>query len=239
MIQTAICVDQRFNGPPGIANGGYICGMVAEHNNSPVEVTLRRPTPLEQPLQIERIEGIVTLVSSANETLVEARPADLELEVPNPPSYEEAMAASKRYSAYFDRHPYPTCFVCGIERIEGDGLRIFPGPVFGRELVAAPWVPDGSLADATGLVRSEFIWAALDCPGVIASITSAPRPILLGQLTADIRERVIAEERHIVIGWPLARDGRRHLVGSALFSESGQLIARAKATWIEPKTRDV
>ncbi len=87
MIQIAICIAQRFNGPPGIANGGYICGMVAEHDNGPVEVTLRRPTPLERPLQIERIGGNVNLISSANEILVEARPADLELEVPNPPPF--------------------------------------------------------------------------------------------------------------------------------------------------------
>lgn len=105
--------------------------------------------------------------------------------------------------------------------------------------MAAPWVPDGSLADATGLVRREFIWAALDCPGVIASINSAPRPILLGRLAADIKVNVMADERHIVIGWLLARDGRKHVVGSALFSESGQLMAQAKATWVVPKTRDM
>jgi hypothetical protein len=40
-------------------------------------------------------------------------------------------------------------------------------------------------------------------------------------------------ERCVVIGWPISRDGRKHYVGTALFSESGTLCGQAKATWIE------
>ncbi len=46
----------------------------------------------------------------------------------------------------------------------GDGLRIFPGPVAGRPVWAAPWTPDASVTDGSGRVRPEVVWAALDCP---------------------------------------------------------------------------
>ena len=40
--------------------------------------------------------------------------------------------------------------MCGPDRAEGDGLRVFPGPVAGRGLWAAPWTPDPSVAGADG-----------------------------------------------------------------------------------------
>ena len=39
-------------------------------------------------------------------------------------------------------HPFPRCFACGPDRDEGDGLRIFPGPVGAeRGYVASLRVP--------------------------------------------------------------------------------------------------
>ena len=49
-------------------------------------------------------------------------------------------------------HPFPTCFACGPDRAEGDGLRIFPGPVGGasgdRGYVASLWVPHAEHAES-------------------------------------------------------------------------------------------
>jgi hypothetical protein len=58
------------------------------------------------------------------------------------------------------------CFVCG--RARDDGFCVFPGPVAGTDLVASPWTPPTWAADEDGLVRPEFVWAALDCPGYFA-----------------------------------------------------------------------
>jgi hypothetical protein len=50
----------RFNGPPGSANGGYACGVIAQHVPSDlVEVTLRRPPPLDTTLFIERTAAVL------------------------------------------------------------------------------------------------------------------------------------------------------------------------------------
>jgi hypothetical protein len=80
--------------------------------------------------------------------------------------------AAERPPRYFQDPLFPDCFVCGTVRQPGDGLRIFPGPVPGRRLWAAPWTPDSSVAGTDGRVRPEVAWAALDCPSGI----TVPRP---------------------------------------------------------------
>jgi hypothetical protein len=43
-----------------------------------------------------------------------------------------------------------------------------------------------------------------------------------------------AGERCVVIGWSLGDEGRKHYAGTALFTGDGELLARAKSTWIAP-----
>ena len=101
---------------------------------------------LSSPLEVNIMgDDHVTLMDGG--TLVaEARKVALELEVPTPPAYAEAQSASKDYLG-FKQHPFPRCFVCGPERAVGDGMRIFPGPVPGGRMVAAPWIPYADLSD--------------------------------------------------------------------------------------------
>jgi hypothetical protein len=99
-------------------------------------------------------------------------------------------------------------------------------------MVAAPWMPDASLCGADGKVCSEFIWAALDCPGYFAAANDG-RHMLLGEIAARIDRRVHAAESCVVVGWKLERDGRKHFVGTALYDDDGEPCARALATWIE------
>ena len=46
-----ITIDRRYRGPPTSANGGYVCGLVANAIGGSGEVTLRAPPPLDQPLE--------------------------------------------------------------------------------------------------------------------------------------------------------------------------------------------
>jgi hypothetical protein len=124
--------------------------------------------------------------------------------------------------------------VCGPRREAGDGLTIFPGPVPGRDLAAAPWVPDASVCDGHGHVHPEVAWAALDCPSWFGLATLAPGAPLavLGRLAARIDQRPRQGERCVVHGWGIARDGRKLHSASALVSEERGLLAVARATWI-------
>ena len=231
-MREQVTIDRRFRGPPDSANGGYVCGLLAGFLDTTAEVTLRRPPPIERPLTIEGDSGRVSLCDG--ETLIaEAVPSRVDIDAPSPVSFEDASVAAKGCVALKQDLPYVTCFVCGVGRSDGDGLRIFPGALNGRDAVAAPWIPEASLADDDGAVRPEFVWSALDCPGAFAFIKSASDVIMLGRLTANIVIPVPQDGRFVVMGWPLGSDGRKLYAGSALFSENGTLHALAKATWIK------
>jgi hypothetical protein len=223
---TAVTIDPRFNGPPGSANGGYTCGVLAELLGGRAEVTLRRPPPLGRPLEAERIDGGVRLVDG-DDVVAEAVPAELTLEPPAPVDRETADLASRRYPG-FERHAFPTCFVCGPERAEGDGLRIFAGPVGGRDLFAATWDPPGDVDEA-------LVWAALDCPGAIAVGFPDRGETLLGRFAARIDRVPGRGERCVVVAWPLGEDGRKLYAGTALFGDDDEPLAVARATWIIPR----
>jgi hypothetical protein len=225
-------IDARYRGPPDSGNGGYVCGLLGAAAGVPVAVRLKRPPPLDIPLRL--IEAHETLrLLRGEEIIAEARPDPVELDIPLPPDHAEAIAASLGYLG-FAEHPFPACFVCGPHRLAGDGLRIFPGAVGGRPMVAAPWVPDGSLAGPDGAIRPEFLWAALDCPGYFAT-PAAGRLALLGELAAAIERPVRPGEPCVVTGWQRHSDGRKHHVGTAIFDRAGERVARASATWIELK----
>ena len=237
-------IAQRFCGPPGIGNGGYVAGRLAGALPGAVEVTLRRPTPLDTELSRRGAHGSATLHAPDGTLLAEARvgPA-LEL-VPLPAvSFAEAGQASKRFLG-FRHHPYPDCFVCGLTRPANElaGLALHPGALDDlasapRPCVAAPFVPPADLCDAAGLLATEQVWAALDCPswfGHAAFVESTP-PMLLGKLAVELLRRPAAGEPCVVLGFALGQEGRRILCGSALLA-AGQVIAHARATWITLKT---
>ena len=230
MTQT-ISIAQRFCGPPETGNGGYVCGLLAEFIEGPALVRLQEPTPLDVAMEVRQAQTGIELIRGAT-VIATARRSEMALAVPRAPDYAQAEAAARDYRG-FKSHPFPHCFVCGPHRKANDGLRIFPGKLAATGLVASPWVPDASLADSAGLVRREFLWAALDCPGAFSFEVADGTPVLLGELAASINGSVSVGERCVVIGWELTRDGRRHFTGTALFSESGALRGLARATWFE------
>lgn len=256
-MRETITISERFAGPPGIGNGGYVSGLLARYWDEPVQVTLRRPAPLARPLTITSHPDNSKQLLDGNVLLAEARPTDLTLTIPTPPDYETAVRTRRQYLENAAGHPFPHCFVCGPARAVGDGLRIFPAPAPGRNLVAAAWKPEAALADETGKVRPEILWAALDCPGGIAAYAALAaqsphlwaalnnsgdaaagakqmRPLLLGQMTGTIKTAIYPNEPAIVIGWRISSVGRKHQVGTALFDATGALKGMALSLWIEP-----
>jgi hypothetical protein len=217
-----VIIPPRYNGPPASANGGYACGLVSEALGGGFEVTLRRPPPVGVDLDLIGHE-----LRLGDEVIAEARRLTAPiLDSPEPVSVEDARGASKGYPG-FEHHAYPTCFVCGPDR--DDGLRIFPGPVAGREgegVVASLWTPQE--------VRPEIIWAALDCPSGWAVDDFGREGVVLGRMGAILRAIPESGREAVVIGWPIGQDGRKRYAGSALFDDAGTLLAAARSTWIVP-----
>jgi hypothetical protein len=240
----SIAIDRRFRGPPTSANGGYVCGLVANAIGGSGEVTLRAPPPLDQPLEIvQAADGSVEL-RNAQALLATGRTARLDVAEIPAASFPEAEAAASR-SLYSDEgnHNLPGCFVCGPGRAPGDGLRIFVGPLAANpsrriEALAATWVPSADLAGSDGRVSGEFVWSALDCPTGFAAVSarhlgmSGHEPMLLGRMAAQIDRRPKPGDRCIVAAWPTGRDGRKLFANSALLGTDGETLAVAQATWL-------
>ena len=157
-MSESLTIPSRFNGPPGSANGGYTCGVVAALiGTEEASVSLRLPPPVDRPLSVVR-----------------------------------------------------------------DGM------------FAAGWTPDRSLDDGGGHVRTECVWAALDCPtsAPVANFADGP-PMVLARLTARLGGSVVVGERHSILSWRVAVDGRKRHGACALFDSAGRLLATSQALWIE------
>ncbi len=230
-------IDDRFQGIPGIALGGYVGGLLARGATS-AEVTLRRPVTTGRLLRMdEAVDGTSTLLDG-DEVLASARPVRVGLDVPAPVAWEESVAASSR-SLQRSRefwHPFPRCLVCGAEREDGDGLRLFAGPVAGRDLVSAAWTPNAALADESGSVHGEFVWAALDCPTIMALVFGSPpdstERVVTGRFAVFRSGPVRAGDPHVVMGWSAGTEGRALIAGGGIWSPYGEILALARHTLV-------
>ena len=142
MTGATLIVPARFNGPPGSANGGYFSGRLAacllafSGGSAPpaaITVTLRKPPPLQEPMDLVRAEAPEILAAKIGTGIVaEAEPFSGGFDEVEPVSFEEARKAAEYYGGLVE-HPFPACFSCGIARPGSDGLGLRPGLLPGRQ----------------------------------------------------------------------------------------------------------
>lgn len=235
MSTDTIIIDPHYCGPRAMANGGYAAGRFASAIDGSAEITLRAPVRFNTPIAFEPDEagkGRFRIVAGGAE-IAAVRPGAVTIDLPPVPP-EASIEAARQ--AYLDDDGmtlvYPYCFVCGKRRDAHDGLCIFAGAAPDSPVNADHWTPAEHLAGDDGLVRPEFLWAALDCPSAFA-LRMGDRPVLLGRLAGDIRRRPKPGERLIAMAWKTASEGRKHFSDSALVDANGEVIAAANALWIE------
>ena len=235
-MSETLTIPARFNGPPGSANGGYTCGRVAQVVGAEeVEVSLRTPPPLERPLDVVR-DGARVELRDCDTLVAEGGTTELLLEVPAAlPRAEVAKAEESGRETWTEKHPFPGCVVCGPERDPGDGMRIFPAVLSGRDgLYGACWTPSEQDGDCDGWVLPELVWAALDCPtsAPVANFGDGP-PMVLASLAARLGCPVRVGEPHTILSWGLDVDGRKRRAAAALYDSDGILTCASRALWIE------
>ena len=216
-------VPGRFNGPASSGNGGWTSGALAEISalRQPVTVQLRRPPPLDRPLDVVRNAGSVELRDGEDLVAVATSGGELSWSPPEPVDLGTAAEAGTAYPGHRS-HPFPRCFSCGPDR--KDGLRIFPGRVDATR-VAATWTP------AHDAVDTPATWAALDCVSAWSSDLEQ-RPLVLAQMTARIESPPQAGTPYAVVGTTLLTEGRKTWTASALYDSDGELVAQAQHLWI-------
>jgi hypothetical protein len=231
MPNRKLVIDPAFEGPPGTAHGGYACGVLAPHLAADAEITLRRPVPLGKVLRLAPDNGGVAL-RHGDDVLAEGAPTRLEDRTPEAPTFAQALAATVSFPG-LAAHPYPRCLGCGTGRTDALALRIFPGPLAARDLVAAVWYPGGD-ATSGGVLKPEFAWAALDCPGGWAAshFGKVDRPAVLGRMAARLSPTIEAQSAYIVVGWLDGVSGRKLTAGSALYSRDGVCHGFSRQTWL-------
>lgn len=258
-LPSCIRIAHRFNGPPASGNGGWVGGALARALGvTAADVALRAPPPLDTDLAVRSEGEGHAAIWEGDRLLAEARAGSFDVTVPPAPSLEAARAAGlagRLRAASKPDSPYARCFACGALRT--DGLRISPGrvstlstvlPGVPREpdpaddpadpgVVAADWTPPADLAEPDGTVRTEAVWAALDCPAGIAwsHRLGMMTPMMTARIQLAIHRAPTVGEPCIVIGWPIAQEGRKLHAGTALFDADGALLARSKQLWLMPK----
>jgi hypothetical protein len=242
-------IPARYCGPPDSANGGYVAGlfakslkpMLTDHNS--IEVRLLAPPPLEQTLElfeVEQQDGGAGFILRHGTTDLAVASLVQEL---SPPPVAPTIQQTKSAMTHFDGsdHPFPSCFVCGPGRDPSDALCIYPGGVDTgqsgeKPMVASTWLVDSDYCDENGLLNTEILCAALDCPSSFGILelpgNKEMEPMVLASFTFMLKARLKAGEQAIVIGWPESRKGRKAFGGSAIYNSDGQCVAQAEALWI-------
>ena len=243
-----ISIPLRYCGPPDTANGGYLAGKLAAYfdMDSSLSISFRAATPLGTVLSVVKAENNqgqdqVIQIMDGEKILAIANTKPLDLPKPTLPNIEK-ISKVKMQCAGFEGHPFPECFVCGPDRPLGDGLGIYPGPVSNDDsnntfsnIVAAEWELPKELKNSENQIKSEFIWAALDCVSAFANLEKPENqylvPMVLGHLSAKI-ENPLEGEKAYVIAWPVKVEGRKAIANSAVFNQQQECIAIGQAVWI-------
>jgi hypothetical protein len=227
-------VPSRFNGPPTSGQGGYPSALLAAQLDLPSAVSLRRPVPLDEEIEVSVDGDVARALDAAGELVAEAI-ATTTLERWNGPTVDlhRARAAAARFRPVPDG-TFDRCFVCGRARHD-DGFGVFPGAVEGTDLVAAPWTPPAWAGDDDGVVRPELVWGALDCPGYFAIHGDDLAVAFLARMQAELLAPIEVGVEYVAIGRPLRRDGRKGFAATAIATADGEVLAHSEQLLVMPR----
>jgi len=168
---TTLTVPAKFNGPAAGGNGGYSCGVVAAAFDGPTAVSLRRPVPLDRPLDLRTAENGSLCAFAADQLIAEAVAAAPLAPWPGPAvSLPEARAAHDRFAAPSDGI-FDHCFVCG--RARPDGFGVFAGPL-GEGARAESDVPGNERRAETNAPGDDLYYIRHSAGDIVASPWTPP-----------------------------------------------------------------
>lgn len=242
-MSRTLTVDRRWRGPSSSGNGGWTGGSLAESlpGASAVRVRLSIPPPLDTPMTVLAEPATADHGRAATLYLADRLVARA-VEVPRvdpdhcpcaPVPFDVALAAAEKFPGDTE-HPFPECYVCGTSRAAQDGLHLRTGPLpYLPDLprTATAWLPSPDLDSGDGRVDLATTWAVLDCPGGW-SIGFDGRYMVLGTMTATVLHRPRVAAPHVITGDLLNDQGKKALSSTALYDDSGTLLARATGLWI-------
>jgi hypothetical protein len=233
-----ITIPAHLNGPAGAANGGVAAGLLAGLLDQPGTVRFHAPIPLATPLHAERAADDTISVEAGRVLVATVMPWDGAVDTSDLviPDADEVASAEQRWSTdHGARHPYPSCFGCGPDRANSDGLGLRPGFVPALGVHATAWTPPG-----TGPAPAWLVWAALDCASGGPALEGATpdQAVVTGQLAVVIHEPVPAGADLVAVTRARRRDGPKTVVAGLLADRTTRTpLATTTSTWFTlPRT---
>lgn len=227
-----VTIPADRNGPRSSGNGGWTAGALAAliDPNAAITVALRQPPPLDVAMPTDTSNGEATLQHHiTGKTVATAKPAKPGWEQPPIPAIDadQAQQLAPKYPGATD-HPFPTCYVCGLDRTDPVAMRLTPAPTnaiaeSGHPITACTWTIPEDVDDPT-------LWAAVDCPGGW-SVDLAGRPMVLGTMTAHIRHRPSPGQTAVIMGSCLSQDDTKAKTQTSLWV-GDTLCVEATAIWV-------
>ena len=231
-------IPKQFCGPPSSGNGGYFCGTVASFFEHSVEIRLKAPPPLDTPMQIERGQEL-SQVFVGDTLIAQVRPLLENIEPAPWINRDDATDCSdKGLAGSLINHPFPTCFVCGPNRHEGDGMRVFTGPQKDTNLFGARWHAHPAWSSNGTTIDPKYVWSALDCPSsgpAFATSVEAGSDIayVLGTLSVQIHRDVKVGEDYSIVCATDERHERLYRTRVSLYGLDQEPLATGAAVWIQ------
>lgn len=235
---TNIRIPSFFNGLSDAAQGGVASGLFAQHVGGTASVRLRARIPLDVDLDAQLgPDGALSVSWDGRLVATPTRIPPFRHDPPVRPAFIDALEAALRHPLRGIRHPFSDCVVCSPTRADGLGVVFGTARGLPDVLVAPLRAADGFVTD--GRLRPEALWGALDCTSFPADLLRSRSFALTGQLTAHLERPVAADERLIVVGWRTGRGTRSHPTASAVLDEAGNVVASARAVWVQPAAEAV
>ena len=231
-------VPKQFCGPPSSGNGGYFCGSVASFFDIPIEVRLKAPPPLDTTMHIQRGADL-SAVYAGERLIAQVRPLTESIEpVPMLDLEAASQCSAEGLRGSLINHPFPTCFVCGPQRSEGDGMRVFTGPQEDTSLYGAKWHAHPAWSSNGTSIDPRYIWSALDCPSsgpAFATSVQADSDIayVLGTLSVEIKGQVQVGEDYSIVCATDEDHERLYRTRVSLYGKDKSLLAAGYAVWIQ------
>jgi hypothetical protein len=215
-------------GRPGVANGGWVAGLVAglltgphTQAGTPIEVTPRAALPLDATVTGHRdgarafLAGVGAAVFAEATVGTDLSPAPVF--VPLPVAQRACRSGSRVES------PFPGCYVCGFER--AGGLRIALGRASGDGF-AGVWTPPA----ISGELPGRYVWAALHCPAGLVYLEDGAQ-VRCERVTLARHRAPVPGEPHVVVAAPSGGDRRTRFSVAALYTSTGDLVAHSVSAW--------
>ena len=82
---------------------------------------------------------------------------------------------------------------------------------------------------------SEFVWAALDCPGYFAAFGVDLELAFLARQQSELLAPIHAGVEYVAVGRPLGRDRRKGFAATAILDSRGAVLAHSDQLLIAPR----